>query len=238
MLKIDLHIHTIASGHAYNTILEYINRAKELGMTIIGISDHSASNSGSLVNDIYFSELKRIPRVINGVTILRGVEADILTDGTIDLSARAESNLDYVMAGLHKGQQFEDRGKAENTERVVQVLQSGRIKILTHPYLTSRVDFDVRAVAEAACSNNVLLELNISTFEFKQDDVLVENLKTMLEVVKKHGKKIIVNSDAHTVWQLADESPLENLKGRVDLPHELIINNYPEELLEFLNIQL
>jgi histidinol phosphatase-like PHP family hydrolase len=80
--------------------------------------------------------------------------------------------------------------------------------------------------------------LNISTFEFKQDDVLVENLKTMLEVVKKHGKKIIVNSDAHTVWQLADESPLENLKGRVDLPHELIINNYPEELLEFLNIQL
>lgn len=237
MLKIDLHIHTVASGHAYNTILEYINQAKELGMSVIGISDHSKSNGGSLVNDIYFSELKRIPRVVNGITVLRGIEADILSDGTIDLSERAESNLDYIMAGLHKGQQFEDRGRLENTDKIVSVLKSGRIKILTHPYLTSRIDFDVKVVAEEACLNNVLLEINISTFEFKLDDVLVENLKSMLEIVKKHRKKIIINSDAHTIWQLADETPLEKLKGIVDLPRELVINNYPEELFEFLNIQ-
>lgn len=238
MLKVDLHIHTVASGHAYNTILEYINRARELNMTMIGISDHGETAPGSLVNNSYFSELKRIPRRVNGIVILRGIEANILPDGSLDVPEKVISRLDYVMAGLHSNGRDIDLGCADNTERVVKALNSGRIKILTHPYLTSRIDFDVKVVAEAACANNVLLELNISTFEFKSDDQrLIENLKIMLEVVNRHGKKIIINSDAHTIWQLADETPLKQLQGIIDLPKELIINNYPEELLKFLGIE-
>jgi putative hydrolase len=49
MLKIDLHIHTIASGHAQNTILEFINQAKDLKMEVIGISDYGRGNSGHRV---------------------------------------------------------------------------------------------------------------------------------------------------------------------------------------------
>lgn len=238
MLKIDLHIHTIASGHAFSTIQEYINKAKELDMTHIGFTEHGPAEQRSLVNDVYFGMLKRIPRKIGTLSILRGVEANIMSDGQLDITETIDRKLDYVMAGMHPGPKSVTLTKEQVTEAILKAIKSGRLKILTHPYLTSRIDFDVEAVCEEACKNNVLLELNISTFEFKLDDGLVENLKTMLDVARKHGKKIIVNSDAHTIWQLADESPLEKLKGIVDLPKDMIINNYPEELLEFLNIQL
>jgi putative hydrolase len=238
MLKVDLHIHTLASGHAYNTILEYINRANDLGMTMIGISDHGESVLGTWTNAYYFNELRRLPRQVGGVTILRGIEANILESGELDITEKVAANLDYVMAGVHNHLHYTDLGSEANTMPVIKAIESGRIKILTHPYLTNRVPFNVRAVAEAACRHKVLLELNISTFEFKFDVATIENLQVMLEVVKRHGQKIIINSDSHSIWQLADETPLKALDGLVDLPSTMIINNYPEELLEFLNIQL
>jgi putative hydrolase len=54
MLKIDLHLHTIASGHAYNTILEYVDQAKKLKMKMIGFADHGPSLNSVLKNDWYF----------------------------------------------------------------------------------------------------------------------------------------------------------------------------------------
>lgn len=103
MLKIDLHIHTVASGHAHNTILEYINQVNKLKMKAIGISDHGPSDTESVVSRIYFLTIGRIPKKVDGVRILKGVEANIINvKGDIDVDDKVIERLDYVMANFHK----------------------------------------------------------------------------------------------------------------------------------------
>src|SRR5690242_12831102 len=117
MLKVDLHIHTIASGHAYNSILEYIQYAKEAGMDIIGISDHGPSTYGSMTNNYYFSDLHRVPKKIGGLTVLKGIEANIINrEGELDMADKYLEKLDYVMAGFHRLAGYDDLGVAQNTE--------------------------------------------------------------------------------------------------------------------------
>lgn len=90
MLNIDLHLHTIASRHAYSTILEYINQAKKLKMKVIGISDHGPDTCSTLTDDIYFRTMDRIPSYVEGIRILKGAEANIINlNGDIDLSDKA-----------------------------------------------------------------------------------------------------------------------------------------------------
>lgn len=237
MLKIDLHIHTIASGHAYNTILEYANKAKELKMKIIGISDHGPNLLGSATNEIYFRAIDRLPRKISGVTVLRGIEANILQDGSIDISEGAAKHLDYVMAAFHKDVVgIKDQGIKGNTKTMVKAIRSGRIQILTHPYLTKFFDVDISVIAEEACKNRVLLEVNLSTLNGLTERTK-KDLQLIINIVKKHRQKVIVNSDSHNIWELADDASLKKMKNIIDLPKELIINNYPEELLKFLEIE-
>ena len=86
MLKIDLHLHTIASGHAYSTINEYIVQAKKNRMKIIGLADHGPVCSETIISEVYFKLMDRIPRTINGIRVLKGIEANINNNGGIDIS--------------------------------------------------------------------------------------------------------------------------------------------------------
>lgn len=236
MLKIDLHIHTIFSGHAHSTVAEYVNRAKELSMDIIGISDHGPAIYSSMTNDYYFGGIQRIPRVIDGLTVLKGVEANIVgPNGELDLADKYLKRLDYVMAGFHEEAGYKDRGLDLNTEAMIATIRSGMVDIITHPYVTSDIVFDIKKVAEAACECDVLLEINTSYLRsHRLTEESVARILAMLKVVRKHKKKIIVNSDAHSIWELGDDEPLEKLRHKIKLDDEMIINNYPEELLRLL----
>lgn len=236
MLKVDLHIHTIFSGHAYSTVAEYVNRAKELSMDTIGISDHGPAVYSSMTNDYYFAGIKRIPQVIDGLTVLKGVEANIIgPNGELDLADKYLERLDYVMAGFHGEAGFDDRGLDANTSAMIAAIRSGKVSIITHPYVTKEVEFDIKKIAEAACEHDVLLEINTSYLRsHRLTENTLDDIETMLKVVKHHGKKIIVNSDAHCIWELGDDEPLEKLRHKIKLNDEMIINNYPEELLRLL----
>ena len=81
----DLHTHTIASGHAYNTILEMSQAAREKGLELLGITEHGPAMKGSC-QTIYFQNVKVLPRERFGVTTHFGVELNILAeDGRVDL---------------------------------------------------------------------------------------------------------------------------------------------------------
>ena len=67
----DLHTHTIASGHAYNTILEMIQGAAKKNLPVLGISDHAPSMRGTM-DEIYFWCFQTIPREVEGVRVLFG----------------------------------------------------------------------------------------------------------------------------------------------------------------------
>jgi putative hydrolase len=238
MLKVDLHIHTVASKHAHNTILEYVNQAKKLKMKIIGISDHGPANVTTLTDQIYFRELKRMPDVINGIRVLKGVEANIVNkNGEIDIEDRTIARLDYVMAGMHRGSPYVDVGSRKNTEAYIKTIRSGRVRILTHPFYTVDFPHDIAEMTDAACRHGVLLEVNLSFLGRRLTPVLLDNIKTMVAVVKKNRKKLIINSDAHNIWELGNDVGLKKYKKQIGLTDDLVINNYPKELFELLKLE-
>ena len=73
----DIHMHTLASGHAYGTIREMAAAAKEQQLQLIGISEHAPGIPGT-VDPFYYGNLRVIPRVIDGVEILHGCEINVL----------------------------------------------------------------------------------------------------------------------------------------------------------------
>lgn len=238
MLKIDLHIHTIASGHAYNTILEYVTQAKKLKMKVVGISDHGPSLEGTTTNDIYFKTLSRLPLVIDGVRVLKGIEANIIDQsGKIDLDDKVVVTMDYVMASLHPYTPYKDKGSAGNTKAIINAIKGGKIDIITHPTLDKYFPYSVKEVCEAACQHDVLLELNLSSLsERLVRGNTMANMKLLVDTVKKHGQKLIVNSDSHSIWELADDSALTKIKKQLGLTDQMIINNHPKELFEYLGL--
>lgn len=239
MLKIDLHIHTVASGHAHSTILEYINRAKELKMKVIGFSDHGPSLECSLADEVYFKQAFRIPKVVNGIRVLKGAEANIINEeGEIDLPDPVLEKLDYVLAAFHFVTPYVDEGKEKNTKAMIKAIRSNRINILSHPFVIyDKCSYDLEKVAEEACKHDVLLEINTSYIkEHRLTEQLIHNIKLMLKIVRKNKKKVIVNSDSHNIWELGDDTALKKIQKKLKLEKELIINNYPEELFKLLKI--
>lgn len=86
---LDLHTHTVASGHAYCTLREMAKAASEKGLKVLGITEHAPKMPGTCHN-YYFHNLKVVPRQMYGITLLLGAELNILDfDGNVDLSQRA-----------------------------------------------------------------------------------------------------------------------------------------------------
>ena len=98
---LDLHTHTIASGHAYNTMNEMIAAAKSRGLEIYGITEHAPRMNGSCT-EMYFQNFRILPREKDGMTVLHGVELNILdTDGHVDLTERVLAEMDIGIASMH-----------------------------------------------------------------------------------------------------------------------------------------
>ena len=83
-LKLDVHTHTIASGHAYATVTEMVKAASERGLELIGITEHAKGIPGTC-DSMYFHNMKIIPRKMYGVEVMMGAEINILDyDGTLE----------------------------------------------------------------------------------------------------------------------------------------------------------
>ena len=99
---LDLHTHTIASGHAYCSIKEMAKAAADQGLEALGITDHAPAMPGTCHN-YYFQNMGIVPRELYGIQLLMGAEANILDpEGTIDLGEKELRNLDVVIASLHR----------------------------------------------------------------------------------------------------------------------------------------
>jgi len=132
MFKLDVHTHTVASGHAYSTIIENARVAKEKGLELLGMSDHAPALPGSAYI-FAINNLKILPDVIEGVRVLKGVEANIINyKGDIDLWPKEVANLDYVIASLHIPC-INPGSKSENTNAIIGAMKNPAVKIIGHP---------------------------------------------------------------------------------------------------------
>ena len=98
---LDLHTHTVASGHAYCSLREMAKAASEKGLEVLGITEPAPMMPGTC-HKYYFDNLKVVPREMYGIQLLLGSEVNILdAQGSVDLSERTLSKMDVVVASLH-----------------------------------------------------------------------------------------------------------------------------------------
>lgn len=236
MLKIDLHIHSIHSGHAYGSIYDILKDAASKKMNLIAITDHGPSLLGSAqIHHFRMGDLA--PRGYKGVKLLWGCEANIIDkNGNIDLDDGTIKKLDILLVGIHLTTPYKDLGKKANTKALISCFKKYPIHVFAHPG-TLYYDFDLEKVFQAACDENLLLELNLAVLRRINQNHYREKLdynKKIIEIAKKNKKKIIVNSDAHFLHQIGDDSLLKKYWRKLGLTKDMVINNFPEELEKFL----
>ena len=99
---LDLHTHTIMSGHAYNTMQEMIRSASEKGVRLLGITEHAPRIPGAC-HPFYFINFRVVPREQFGVKLMLGCELNIIDyKGNVDLEPRYLAGLDYAVASIHE----------------------------------------------------------------------------------------------------------------------------------------
>lgn len=233
---IDMHTHTVASGHAYSTIHENIQFAKRHGMKFLGTSDHGSTMTGGPA-EYFFHNLKVVPREMDGVKILRGMEANILdVNGNIDeLDSKALDGLDYLIASLHIVC-IEPSTKEDNTMAILNVMDKEKVKIIGHPD-DARYELDYEAIVKKAKEKNILLEVNNSSLSPNTSrEGARENILKYLELCKEYGVRIIMGTDSHICYDIGVFQYAEAIIEEANFPKELVINYWEDQIVEFFGI--
>jgi DNA polymerase (family 10) len=200
-LRGDLQMHTVATD-GKNSIAEMAQKAKELGYSYIAITDHSKAVriAGGLDEKALAKHLKEIDKVngqISGIRILKGVEVDILGDGTLDLKDDILEECDVVLGSVHSRFNMEE---GEMTKRIIRAIKNPCVHILAHPtgrLILEREPYKVnlKEVFQAAIDHGVILEINAYPDRLDLRDVDAQMARDM-------GAKLAISTDAHGTQQL------------------------------------
>ncbi len=196
-LKGDLHLHTSATdGRA--SLEEMVEEAQRRGLRYVAVTDHSRRltvahglDAKRLARQI--DKIDRINQATRGITVLKGIEVDILEDGTLDLPESVLARLDIVVGAVHSHFKLPPK---KQTERILRAMDHRSFSMLAHPSgrligarEAYRVDMEriVRHAAERGC----FLELNGQPQRLDLSDVYCR-------MAREQGVLISVNSDAHS----------------------------------------
>ncbi|MBO7068105.1 MAG: phosphatase [Bacteroidaceae bacterium] len=232
---LDVHTHTVASGHAYSTIQEMAHEAANRGLQILGITEHAPGIPGTC-DPIYFRNLHIVPRQMYGVRLLLGAELNILdTKGTLDLSEYYYRRLDIRIAGVHS-LCWQGGTREENTAGVVEAIRNPWTHIISHPG-DGTADLLFEPLVLAAKESKTLLEINNSSLNpFREKAAAVSNNLEILRLCKQHEVPVILGSDAHISFDIADYNFIYPLLAETEFPEALIMNDKPEAFLAYLGI--
>ena len=233
MLKIDLHTHSVASGHALNTVFELAYCAAKNGITHLGITDHGPSMTGAPHSE-YFWISDQLTELY-GVHIYLGIEANILNqNGEIDLPEQLLKKQRIVSAGLHDLTPYKSDSVAYNTASILNAMQNPYVKIITHP-LRPEFPVDLEAIFFESLKTNTLLELNNNLFSRKDSiSELITAYKELVSLCKKYESKLIIGSDAHVATKIGNDEHITAFYDDLGLSDDIIYNNYPDLLEIFL----
>lgn len=232
--KSDLHTHTIVSGHAYTTLLENINYCKKTGIKILGTSEHGPQMGGS-PHLWYFNNMKVVPRIIKGVTILRGCEVNILNiDGDVDLElSNPKVPMDYAIASFHEPI-FRASTLEVNTKAVINTMENNPVVVILGHMGNPSYPIDYEAVVKKAKELDVIMEINCSSIRANTARKGSEpNCKKIAELCKEYGTKVIINSDAHICYEIGKFEKGIELLDSIDFPEELLMNE-PKKIVSYL----
>ncbi len=198
-----LHVHTNWSD-GVPTIEQMAEEAKKLGYSYIGIADHSktAQYAGGLNEERLKEQIKEIDKLnkkLKDIVILKGIEVDILKDGSIDMDEEVLKELDFVVASIHSNFNMSEE---EMTERILKALSNPHVDIIGH--LTGRLllgreayKVNIEAIIEKAKELGKAIELNANPHRLDID-------WRHLHKYKDNRLFIWINPDAHHLIGLKD----------------------------------
>jgi DNA polymerase (family 10) len=204
-IKGDLHVHSNWDGGA-NPIDEIAAAAMARGYEYIGISDHTKFLK--IEHGLDEDQLRARNREIDGINarlakegknfrVLKGCEANIMADGSIDINDAALAELDYVIAGIHS--HFR-QPREEMTRRILTAMHNPHVDIIAHPtgrILKRREEYEVAIddLLKAAQETGTVLEINSYPERLDLGDVNIF-------AAKQAGIKMVINTDSHNLSQL------------------------------------
>ncbi|MEF1290806.1 phosphatase [Vibrio sp. M260118] len=234
-LIIDTHTHTYASGHAYSTLIENARSAKENGLAMFCTTDHAESMPGA-PHFWFFSNQKILPRFIEGVAVIRGIESNILnTDGEVDVNPTSYKSLDWVIASFHEPV-FRPSDKASHTLALINAIKSGNVDALGH-LGNPNFDFDYEQVLTCAKQHNVAIEINNTTLKGNSRVGSVERCEEIALLGKEIGVYFTTGSDAHFCQDIGDLSLVGQLLDRVGVSSDKVITHSVSQFLSFLELR-
>ncbi|MFA6238026.1 MAG: DNA polymerase/3'-5' exonuclease PolX [Bacteriovorax sp.] len=200
-LRGDLHAHTTATD-GRNTILEMAKQAKILGHEYLAITDHSQKVSMARGLDVkrlrkHIDEINKANDKISGIKLLKGIEVDILEDGSLDLPDSILKELDIRVCSIHYHFKM---SKDDMTERIIRAMDNKYFNILGHP--TGRLIFkrepyelDLEKIIKAAVERGKFFEINSQPVRL---DLNAEHCQMAHEL----GAKFSISTDAHSTSEL------------------------------------
>ena len=232
-LLLDIHTHTLVSGHAYGTIREMAFAAKEKGLALLGISEHAPGIPGTC-DPFYYLNLSVVPRKIYGVEIIHGCEINVLNNGQLSLEQKYIDCLDYAIVGIHR-QCYENAGVVQNTENLISCMKNKKVFFVSHPD-DDNTPLDYEKLVMAAKQYHVALEVNNSSL-LKKDKRLncVENYKKMLTLCSRYRVPIIISSDAHDPSYVGGFFEAYKLLNELEFDKGLLLNTSVEKFKDFIH---
>ena len=226
-IELDMHTHTLASGHAFSTLQEMAKAGGEKGLKLLGITEHTPGIPGTC-DPIYFRNLHVEPRQMYGIELMLGAEINILDgEGNLDADEELMRRLDIRIAGIHL-LCYKHGTKEENTHGMVQAIRHPYIQMISHPGDgTAQLDFEPMVLASKECGT--LLEINNSSLKPTRNKVDArDNNRELLRLCKKYEVPVILGSDAHISFDIANYEYLYPLLQETEFPEELIVNRSVE----------
>jgi DNA polymerase (family X) len=202
-IKGIFHVHSSYSDGT-NSIRKMVQASKELGFSYIGFSDHSQSAryAGGLSRQRLqrqWEEIDQLNQEMEGFTVFKGIESDILPDGSLDYEGSILKEFDFVVASVHS---HFTMSREEMTQRVIKAMRNPYTTILAHPtgrLLLAREPYaiDMIRIIDEASRSGVALELNAHPYRLDID-------WRLCKYAKEKGVKIAINPDAHEETGLKD----------------------------------
>nr|MDO8097602.1 DNA polymerase/3'-5' exonuclease PolX [Candidatus Njordarchaeota archaeon] len=196
-LRGDLQIHTNWTDGA-NPIQEMAEEAKRIGLEYIVISDHSKglAMTGGLDDEKLLkqgAEIDKANEKINGFRILKGVELNIMKDGSLDISDKTLEQLDFVAAAVHSNLNM---NKDEMTKRVLKAMENPNVDMICHPterqiQVREPVQIDIERLIQAAKDTRTVLDIDSYPDRLDLKD---EYIRKAVEI----GTKLGISSDSHS----------------------------------------
>lgn len=254
----DVHTHTLYSRHAYSTIAENIAACREMGVELLGSTDHLSEMlfpEQHLRNFQYFLNQTAWPRVWDGVVLLRGAEVDIVsldgdlfgqdidvpdtivgrryaTDGS--LFDRVTGSLDYLIASVHNGEFTKGAPIARTTSMYVRALENPHVFILGHTG-RSGVPFDYDEVLTVAREKGKCIEINEHSLEIDSRGWFHSVCSNIAQRCAEMGVGIVVSTDAHVAPTIGRFHHAVSMLESIDFPEELIMNRDRRTFLQALD---